>query len=114
MTSDHGTEFLLDLPETVALKDGNALALDDGSFIIVKAAPERLLKITCKDALHLSRIAWHLGNRHLAAQISADHILIRYDHVIAELVKGLGANVQDVEAPFEPESGAYAHGHAHG
>ena len=107
-------EFLLDLPEVPALKDGDNLALEDGRLIAVRAAPERLLEITCTDAHHLACIAWHLGNRHLATEIGEEKLLIRYDHVIADMVKGLGASAREIEAPFNPEGGAYGHGHDNG
>lgn len=110
MTTDGGLEFLLDLPEVPSLKDGDALMLEDGRLIAVKAAPERLLEISCADPVHLARISWHLGNRHLAAEIGEQRLLIRYDHVIAEMVRGLGATATEVNVPFNPEGGAYGHG----
>jgi urease accessory protein len=108
-----GTEFLLDLPEAAVLRDGDALLLEDGRIIAVKAAPEALTEITLDDPTALARIAWHIGNRHLAASILPGRLLIRRDHVIEEMVRGLGARVRHVEEPFEPEGGAYAHGHGH-
>ncbi len=110
LTTDGGIEFLLDLPEVPSLKDGDALMLEDGRLIAVKAAPERLLEITYTDPVHLARISWHLGNRHLATEIREQRILIRYDHVIADMVRGLGATVTEVNVPFNPEGGAYGHG----
>lgn len=119
MTGTRGLEFLLDLEHAVALRGGDALVLDDGRLIEVVAAPEPLLEIRGRDPLHLVRLAWHLGNRHLPTQIMAKALRIRRDHVIAEMVKGLGGKVVDIEAPFDPEGGAYApvqeggaHGHA--
>lgn len=109
-----GTEFLLDLAEATVLRDGDALLLEDGRIIAVSAAAEPLAEIAAGDAAALARIAWHIGNRHLAAAIFADRLLIRRDHVIEEMVRGLGARVRHVDEPFEPEGGAYAHGHAHG
>jgi urease accessory protein len=106
LTSDGGEEFLLDLPRAVALGDGDALALGDGGWIEVKAAPEPLVEIRGGAEL-LSRAAWHLGNRHLPAAIFADRILIREDHVIAEMLAGLGAALRSLTAPFTPERGAY-------
>lgn len=118
MTGTRGLEFLLDLPEVVALRGGDALVLDDGRLIEVVAAPEPLLEIRCRDNLHLVRVAWHLGNRHLPMQVMAKGLRIRRDHVIEEMVRGLGGRVMEIEAPFDPEGGAYAvaaaHAHDHG
>ena len=97
----------------MALADGSVLVCEDGSEILVKAAPEPLYAVTGRDALHLSELAWHLGNRHLAAQIEAGRILILRDHVIKAMVEGLGGTVADVVEPFSPVRGAYHHAHAH-
>jgi urease accessory protein len=118
MTGTRGLEFLLDLENAVALRGGDALVLEDGRLIEVIAAPEPLIEIRGVDPLHLVRVAWHLGNRHLPTQIMAKGLRIRRDHVIEAMVKGLGARVIEIEAPFDPEGGAYAdgghdHGHAH-
>jgi len=115
MTGTRGLEFLLDLENAVALRGGDALVLDDNRLIEVVAAPEPLFEIRCSDPHHLIRIAWHLGNRHLPTQIIGKGLRIRRDHVIEAMVKGLGARVIEIEAPFDPEGGAYAgagHGHA--
>lgn len=106
-----GDEVLVDLAQTVALANGDALALEDGRMIEIIAAPEMLCEIRGRNTEHLTRIAWHLGNRHLPAQIENDRILILSDHVIAKMLTGLGAIVTDIEAPFSPEHGAY---HDHG
>jgi len=116
MTGTRGLEFLLDLENAVALRGGDALVLDDGRLIEVVAAPEPLVEIRCRDPEHLVRVAWHLGNRHLPTQITARGLRIRRDHVIEAMVKGLGARIVEIEAPFDPEGGAYAgggHEHAH-
>jgi urease accessory protein len=113
MTGTRGLEFLLDLEVAVALRGGDALMLEDGRLIEVVATPESLAEIRCKDAHHLVRVAWHLGNRHLPTQITARGLRIRRDHVIEDMVRGLGARVIEIEAPFDPEGGAYADGHAH-
>lgn len=114
MTGTRGLEFLLDLEQAVALRGGDALALEDGRLVEVVAAPEPLVEIRCKDPQHLVRVAWHLGNRHLPTQITAKGLRIRRDHVIEAMVKGLGARTIEIEAPFDPEGGAYAsEGHAH-
>ena len=112
MTGTRGLEFLLDLETATALRGGDALVLEDGRLIEVVAAPEPLAEIRCKDAHHLVRVAWHLGNRHLPTQITARGLRIRRDHVIEDMVRGLGARVIEIEAPFDPEGGAYADGHA--
>jgi len=119
MTGTRGLEFLLDLEEAVALRGGDALVLEDGRLIEVVAAPEPLVEIRGGDPHHLVRIAWHLGNRHLPTQIVGKGLRIRRDHVIEDMVRGLGARVIVIEAPFDPEGGAYAggghagHGHDH-
>ena len=123
MTGTRGLEFLLDLENAVALRGGDALVLDDGRLVEVVAAPEPLAEIRCNDPQHLVRVAWHLGNRHLPTQIMGKALRIRRDHVIEAMVQGLGARVIEIEAPFDPEGGAYAeashahaetHSHAHG
>jgi urease accessory protein len=100
--------FLLDLPAATELRGGDALVLEDGRLIEVVAAPEPLLEIRCADPLHLARVAWHLGNRHLPTQLLKNRLRIRRDHVIAEMAAKLGAKVVEIEAPFDPEGGAYA------
>src|ERR1700710_2500992 len=114
MTGTRGLEFLLDLENAVALRGGDALVLEDGRLIEVVAAPEPLAEIRVADPQHLVRVAWHLGNRHLPTQIMAEALRIRRDHVIEAMVQGLGARIIEIEAPFDPEGGAYAGGgHAH-
>jgi urease accessory protein len=113
MTGANGTDFLLDLADAVPLRDGDGLALDDGRTIAVKAAPEPLAEIHAHSQPELLRVAWHLGNRHLPAQLDGDRIRIRRDHVIEEMVEGLGAHVHHIDAPFDPEGGAYAGGGHH-
>jgi urease accessory protein len=107
MTADDGTSFLLDLAEAAYLPNGAGLLLDDGALIRVRAAEEALMKITAPDACALARLAWHIGNRHTPAEIAADAIYILPDHVLAEMVRGLGGAVEAVSRPFEPEGGAY-------
>lgn len=116
LTAANGTEFLLDWPQVTTLRDGDALILQSGAVVAVEAALEPLLEIKGADAVHLARLAWHVGNRHLSAQIDEGRILIADDHVIAEMLRGLGASVRQVRAPFDPEGGAYsdAAGHGHG
>jgi urease accessory protein len=110
MTGTRGLEFLLDLEHAIALRGGDALLLDDGRLVEVIAAPEPLIEIKGRDPQHLVRLAWHLGNRHLATQITPKALRIRRDHVIAEMLRGLGARILDIEAPFDPEGGAYESG----
>jgi urease accessory protein len=113
MTGTRGLAFLLDLENAVALRGGDALVLEDGRLIEVVAAPEPLVEIRGRDPHHLVRLAWHLGNRHLPTQIMPKALRIRRDHVIEAMVRGLGARVLEIEAPFDPEGGAYAGGHDH-
>ncbi len=103
-----GHDILLDLAHTRHLRHGDGLLLDEGGIIRIEAAPEHLLQITAPDAPGLMRIAWHLGNRHLPTALQADRLLIRDDHVIADMVRRLGGAVAAIEAPFDPETGAYA------
>jgi urease accessory protein len=108
-----GNELLLDLAQTVRLRDGDGLLVAADRVIRVRSKPEPLMEIHAADAAALVRIAWHLGNRHLPAQLLADRIRIRADHVIADMVQGLGGHVETLEATFDPEGGAYAGGHPH-
>lgn len=112
LTTDKGEDVLLDLPKAVAMADGDGLRLDDGRWLRVTAAAEQLAEIRCRNAHELARIAWHLGNRHLPAEIGDGIIHIRPDHVIESMLAGLGAQVSHVDAPFQPEGGAYG-GHSH-
>jgi urease accessory protein len=118
LASDEGEPFLLDLPRADVLEEGDGLALSDGSWLRVKAAPEALIEVTAASPALLLRLAWHLGNRHLPAQLESDRILIRDDHVIAAMLEGLGARLRRLDAPFSPERGAYhggpSHTHDHG
>jgi urease accessory protein len=113
MRGEGGLAFLLDLDGTARLRHGDALVLEDGRRITIAAAAESLAEIRCSDAHHLARVAWHLGNRHLPTMIDGQRLLIRRDHVIEDMVRGLGATIAHVEAPFDPEGGAYAGGHGH-
>jgi urease accessory protein len=112
LVTEGGGEVLLDLPQAVRLRDGDGLQTE-GGIVRVVARPEPLLDIHAHDAAGLVRIAWHLGNRHLPVQMLGDHIRIRADHVIAEMVRGLGGHVRKIDAPFDPEAGAYAGGGHH-
>ena len=113
MTGVRGLEFLLHLPEAVMLRAGDGLALEDGRIVEVVAAPESLLEIRAADAAALTRIAWHLGNRHLPTELLRKSLRIRHDPVIEEMARGLGGAIVAIEAPFNPEGGAYVRGGAH-
>jgi urease accessory protein len=111
LTAEHGVRFLLDFAHSRLLPGGAALELDDGRLIQVIAEKEPLLEVRVASPEALLRLAWHIGNRHLAAQIFPDRILIRRDHVIAQMLEGLGAKVRETLAPFDPEGGAYGGAH---
>jgi urease accessory protein len=118
LTTAGGESILLDLAAPAHLKDGDCLRLEDGGLIAIEAALEPLVEITAPDTSELVRVAFHLGNRHLPAQIVGDALRIRRDHVIEEMVAHLGATCTHIEAPFDPEGGAYdgldlGAGHAH-
>ncbi len=113
MQTSDDRDFLLDLAEPVALADGDCLLLDDGSSVLVKALPEPVAIISAPDRETLVRIAWHLGNRHLPTEIAGQRLIIRDDHVIVDMVRGLGGDVEQTEAAFQPEGGAYSGEHAH-
>jgi urease accessory protein len=113
LTGEKGTQLLVDFPKTVALRDGDGLVLDDGSIVEVVGAPERLLEVAGPNGFETVRLAWHLGNRHTDVQIVGGNIRLRYDHVLEEMLRGLGAKVAPLDAPFDPEP-ASPHGHHHG
>ncbi len=130
MTGVGGLDFLLDLGEAAMLRGGDGLRLEDGRIVEVVAAPEPLAEIRAADALALTRVDWHLGNRHLPTELMPKALRIRRDPVIEAMAEGLGARVIPLEAPFNPEGGAYVkaevsaatphdhdhhhdHGHAH-
>jgi urease accessory protein len=116
LTTQAGATLLLDLERAARLRDGDGLLREDGAVVRVAAKPEELAEIHAHEEGGLVRIAWHLGNRHLPVQLLGEHIRIRRDHVIEEMVEGLGGHVEHIEAPFDPESGAYeggGHGHHH-
>lgn len=106
-TGERGLEFLLDLADATVLRDGDGLALEGGGHVAVRAAVEALVEITADTPERLARLAWHLGNRHLPTRIEGARLLIRDDHVIVAMLRGLGAHVHHVQAPFDPEGGAY-------
>jgi urease accessory protein len=125
LNADGGTIFLLDLDKADVLEDGDAIRLDSGWLVEVKAASERLIEISMSDPLDLLTLAWHIGNRHVPAEITKEAIYIAYDHVLLDMLHGLGARTEIVERPFRPVRGAYYqhehgghsghhHGHGHG
>ncbi len=125
LATDQGEAILLDLPHAVAMANGDGLRLGDGRWIMVQAAPEHLIEVRHDDPHQLARLAWHLGNRHLPAEIRPGAIRIRPDHVIEEMLARFGAQLTKLQAAFQPEGGAYAghdradhsherdHGHPH-
>ena len=107
ITGVSGAEYLLDLAEATHLRHGDGLVLSGGGIVLVVAKPEPLLEVRATSPEALLKLAWHIGNRHLAANLQADRILIRRDHVIAHMLEHQGAKVREVEEPFDPEGGAY-------
>ncbi len=116
LVADSGAPFLLDLARAQRFGDGDGLELDAGGYVWVRAAAEKIIEITADTPTDLLRITWHIGNRHLPLQALEGRLRIRDDHVIAAMVEGLGGHVTRLEAPFDPEVGAYAgdiHTHHH-
>lgn len=112
VTTDQGEKVMIDLPEPVLFTDGDRLVLEDGRAVAIVAAEEELYEVKPGPACPLRHLAWHLGNRHLPAQIDEDRILIQRDHVIRAMLEGLGASVSETVSRFQPVHGAYhAHGH---
>jgi urease accessory protein len=111
LTGERGTAFLLDLPHAIALKDGDGLVLEDGAIVCVAGKPESLVEIAAQNPQELARLAWHIGNRHVDMQVLGDRLRIRRDHVLEDMLRRLGARLICIEAPFNPEPGAYVHGH---
>jgi urease accessory protein len=114
LSGERGTQVLLDLPHATVLHDGDGLVLDDGSIILVAGKCEALVEIAAAGAQELARLAWHIGNRHTDVQVVGERLRIRQDRVLEEMLRGLGAHLTAVEAPFEPEPGAYGQDHGHG
>jgi len=113
LTGEKGTQVLIDFPAPVALRDGDGLVLEDGSIVAIEGAPEPLIEIEAPNAFEAVRLAWHLGNRHTDVQIVGHKVRIRRDHVLEEMLRGLGAKLTPLEAAFDPEQ-ASPHGHGHG
>jgi urease accessory protein len=115
MKGEGGLDFVLDLPEAVAIRDGDGLLLEDGRIVAVKAADEPLLEVRAGDAAHLARLAWHLGNGHVPVQVEAGRLIVREEDGVAAMLAALGATIARIDAPFEPEGGDgdHVHGHHH-
>ena len=111
LIAEGGTQFLVDLPRATVLRDGDGLVLDDGAIVRICGKPEPLIEVAGESPFDLARLAWHIGNRHVDVQFVGEGLRIRRDHVLEEMLRGLGARVASIEAPFEPECGAYRHGH---
>lgn len=114
LTCESGRRVLLNLADATVLAHGDGLVLEGGGIVRVEAAPERLVEVRGLDPQHLLKLTWHLGNRHLPTEILAGVLRIRHDHVIADMLVRLGAKLTPVAAPFNPEGGAYGHGHVEG
>ena len=112
ITLANGEDVLVDFEKPVKLEHGDGLVLDDGRVAQVLAAEEELMEVRAKDSRHIVLLAWHIGNRHLPAQIGDNRILLRRDTVIRQMLEALGASVRDVTERFAPEHGAY-HSHEH-
>jgi urease accessory protein len=114
LTGESGTKVLLDLPRAKLLGDGDGLVLDDGAIVLMSGAPEALIEVSAHNSLATARLAWHLGNRHTDVQIVGGKLRIRRDHVLEDMLRGLGAHLTPLEAPFDPEQGAPHAEHGHG
>lgn len=110
---DNGEEAGLYLERGVILRHGDRLSGEDGFVVEIKAAPETVSTVHCSDPQLIARACYHLGNRHVALQIGSGWLRYLHDHVLDELVRGLGLEVSTEQAPFEPEAGAYHAGHHH-
>ena len=117
LKTDGGEDFLLDLAKTTELRSGDLIELEDGRFIEVKAASEKLMKATSNEPLLILKEAWHIGNRHLSCEIQMDNLILRFDHVILHMLENLGLTLEVINQPFNPEGGAYGDtrttGHQH-
>lgn len=111
LKGDGGQEILLDLDKPTALNDGDAVKLEDGSLVLVRAAAQKLVAITAENPLRLARLAWHLGGRHVPAEVTADAIYVEQNPALAELVRGQGCAMSEVERPFQPEPEVHHHDH---
>jgi len=106
LRAERGMDFMLDLDEAVALRDGDGIVLDDGAIVLVTGEAEPLLELAAKTPRQFVCLAWHLGNRHTDVQIVGERLRIRHDHVLKDMAIGLGATVAEVDAPFDAEGGS--------
>jgi len=113
VTGVKGLVLDIGLERPARLRADDVLELDDGSLVEVVAAPEPLIEVRASDLPALARLAWHLGDRHVAIEVLPNRLRARRDDAVEALLKALGAKVTRIEGPFEPEGGAYASGHAH-
>jgi urease accessory protein len=116
LTGEKGTQMLVDFDKPVSLRDGDGLVLEDGSVVLMAGVKEKLAEITASSPREFVRLAWHLGNRHTDVQIEGLRVRIRRDHVLEEMLRGLGAKVTPIEAPFDPQATLphrHEHDHAH-
>ncbi len=107
LKGERGGDFLLDLDEAVALRDGDGIVLDDGSMVLIAGIAEPLIEIAARTPSGLVRLAWHLGNRHTDIEIAGDRLRIRRDHVLEDMLAGLGASLMPLDASFDPETGGH-------
>ena len=114
LKAEGGTEILLDLDMETTINDGDALRLEDGRLVQVKAAAESLLEVKAENPLRLTRLAWHLGSSHGLVEVTADALYVENNPAIAELVRGQGCTATPVERPFKPERSAHVCDHDHG
>ena len=118
LTLVHGDEVLVDFPQPVTMQGGGALQLEDGRLVDIVAGEEQLYEVRGRDPIHLMQLCWHIGNRHAKAQIETEwvgiglRVVILRDHVLRDMLIGLGATVKEISEPFHPQDGAYAHDHA--
>jgi len=112
LTTENGMSLLLDFAQPMMLRDGDGLVLDDGSVVLVAGKAEELVQVTVNAPLDFVRLAWHIGNRHTDIQFTDKSFRIRRDHVLEEMLRGLGASVTPLDAPFDPEPAA-SHGGGH-
>jgi urease accessory protein len=114
VTTESGEEMAVMLPRGEVLRGGDLVATSDGRLLQIVASPEAVLHVTCATPQDLARAAYHLGNRHVAVEVGDGYLRLAADHVLKEMLEGLGATLTEMNVAFEPEAGAYSGGHAHG
>lgn len=110
---DSGEDVALNLPRGEVLRGGDLVVTSDGRIVEIVAQAEQVVHVVCAEATALARAAYHLGNRHVPVQLGEGFLRITADHVLEDMLQGLGATLTRMDAPFEPEAGAYAGGHHH-